>query len=46
LQGLPLLHEITKILDTMTICPPHLTQRGVVYALAQLDVLEGREKEN
>ncbi len=37
IAGPTLLHEITKILDTMTICPPHLTQRGVVYALSKLD---------
>ena len=35
--GPAIMHEATKILDTMTICPPHITQRGVVYALKELD---------
>ncbi len=35
--GPALMHESTKILDTMTICPPHITQRGVLFALENLD---------
>ncbi len=36
IAGPKLLHEAAKILDCMTICPPHITQLGVVYALAEL----------
>jgi aspartate/methionine/tyrosine aminotransferase len=32
-----LLSEAAKILDCMTICPPHITQAGVVFALKELD---------
>jgi aspartate/methionine/tyrosine aminotransferase len=37
IAGPTLLHEAAKILDCMTICPPHITQLGVVFALAELD---------
>jgi aspartate/methionine/tyrosine aminotransferase len=30
------LHEMAKILDTMTICPPQISQRAVHYALTNL----------
>ncbi len=32
-----ILFEAAKILDCMTICPPHITQLGVVFALNNLD---------
>jgi aspartate/methionine/tyrosine aminotransferase len=32
-----ILHEAAKVLDTMTICPPHITQRAVLFALEHLD---------
>jgi aspartate/methionine/tyrosine aminotransferase len=32
-----ILNEAAKILDCMTICPPHITQAGVIFALAELD---------
>jgi len=35
--GPRILHEAAKVLDTMTICPPHITQRGVLFAVGQLD---------
>jgi aspartate/methionine/tyrosine aminotransferase len=35
--GEGLLLEAAKILDCMTICPPHITQHGVHFALAKLD---------
>jgi aspartate/methionine/tyrosine aminotransferase len=35
--GAKMLHEAAKILDCMTICPPHITQLGVVFALRELD---------
>jgi aspartate/methionine/tyrosine aminotransferase len=45
-----LLREAAKILDCMTICPPHITQAGVIFALSQLadwkrdklDIMAGR----
>jgi aspartate/methionine/tyrosine aminotransferase len=45
-----LLAEAAKILDCMTICPPHITQAGVIFALRELegwkreklDVMAGR----
>ena len=37
LAGPRILHEAAKVLDTMTICPPHITQRAVLYALEYLD---------
>jgi len=37
IAGPAIMHEATKVLDTMTICPPQITQRGVVFALKQLD---------
>lgn len=36
ISGPRLLAEAAKILDCMTICPPHITQGGVVFALANL----------
>jgi aspartate/methionine/tyrosine aminotransferase len=35
--GPALLHDTAKVLDCMTICPPHIAQRAVVYALEHLD---------
>ncbi len=45
-----LLSEAAKILDCMTICPPHITQAGVIFALRELsawkrgklDIMAGR----
>jgi aspartate/methionine/tyrosine aminotransferase len=37
ISGEKLLFEASKILDCMTICPPHITQGGVIYALEHLD---------
>ncbi len=37
IAGPHILHQAAKILDTMTICPPQITQRAVLYALANLD---------
>ena len=36
-SGEKLLTEAAKILDCMTICAPHITQGGVVFALEHLD---------
>lgn len=35
--GPDILFEAAKILDCMTICPPQITQQGVIYALRELD---------
>jgi aspartate/methionine/tyrosine aminotransferase len=43
--GEKLLHEAAKILDCMTICPPQITQRAVVYALAHLDAWKFEKKQ-
>ncbi len=37
ISGEKLLSEAAKILDCMTICPPHITQAGAVFALKELD---------
>ncbi len=50
ISGPALLAEAAKVLDCMTICPPHITQAGVVFALRELgawkrgklDVMAGR----
>jgi aspartate/methionine/tyrosine aminotransferase len=50
ISGPALLSEAAKVLDCMTICPPHITQQGVVYALhnltdwrrEKLDLMAGR----
>ena len=35
--GPAILAEAAKILDCMTICPPQITQQGVIFALRELD---------
>jgi aspartate/methionine/tyrosine aminotransferase len=35
--GPTILHDMAKILDTMTICPPQISQRAVLYALTHLE---------
>jgi aspartate/methionine/tyrosine aminotransferase len=35
--GPAILREVAKVLDTMTICPPQISQRAVIYAIAELD---------
>lgn len=42
--GPAIMHQATKILDTMTICPPHIAQDGVVFALKHLDVWKQGKK--
>jgi aspartate/methionine/tyrosine aminotransferase len=37
ISGRRILHEAAKILDCMTICPPHITQAGVIFALGKLE---------
>jgi aspartate/methionine/tyrosine aminotransferase len=50
ISGERLLAEAAKVLDCMTICPPHITQAGVIFALRELgtwkqgklDIMAGR----
>ena len=35
--GPAVLHEVAKVLDTMTICPPQISQHAVIYAISELD---------
>jgi hypothetical protein len=42
--GPRIMHEITKVLDTMTICPPQISQRGVVFALGALEAWKAGKK--
>ncbi len=37
IAGPEIMHEAAKILDCMTICPPHITQRAVLFGLTALD---------
>jgi aspartate/methionine/tyrosine aminotransferase len=37
ISGQRILAEAAKVLDCMTICPPHITQAGVVFALKELN---------
>jgi aspartate/methionine/tyrosine aminotransferase len=37
IAGPHILHEAAKILDCMTICPPQITQRAVLFGLTALD---------
>jgi aspartate/methionine/tyrosine aminotransferase len=37
IAGEATLFEAAKVLDCMTICPPQITQHGVVFALSELD---------
>jgi aspartate/methionine/tyrosine aminotransferase len=42
--GPALMHEATKFLDTIAICPPHISQQGVVFALRELDAWKAAKK--
>ncbi len=37
IAGPEIMHQAAKILDCMTICPPHITQRAVIFGLTELD---------
>jgi aspartate/methionine/tyrosine aminotransferase len=37
IAGPEIMHEVAKILDCMTICPPQITQRAVLFGLTALD---------
>jgi aspartate/methionine/tyrosine aminotransferase len=44
LAGPKILHEAAKILDCMTICPPQITQRAVLFGLTALDDWKAEKK--
>jgi aspartate/methionine/tyrosine aminotransferase len=45
IAGPEILHEVAKILDCMTICPPHITQRAVVFGLSELEDWKTEKKQ-
>jgi aspartate/methionine/tyrosine aminotransferase len=45
IAGPEILHEVAKILDCMTICPPHITQRAVVFGLTELEEWKTQKKQ-
>jgi aspartate/methionine/tyrosine aminotransferase len=44
IAGPHILHEAAKILDCMTICPPQITQRAVLFGLTALDIWKEDKK--
>jgi aspartate/methionine/tyrosine aminotransferase len=44
IAGPKILHEAAKILDCMTICPPQITQRAVLFGLTALDQWTSEKK--
>lgn len=44
ISGPQIMHEAAKILDCMTICPPHITQRAVLFGLTALDDWKSEKK--
>ncbi len=42
--GPALMREATKFLDTIAICPPNISQQGVVFALRELDAWKAAKK--
>ena len=45
IAGPKFLHEAAKILDCMTICPPQISQRAVLFGLTNLDVWKSEKKQ-
>ena len=45
IAGSKFLHEAAKILDCMTICPPQISQRAVLFGLTNLDVWKSEKKQ-
>lgn len=45
IAGPEILHEAAKILDCMTICPPQITQRAVVFGLTELEDWKTEKKQ-
>ncbi|MDP8995496.1 MAG: aminotransferase [Pseudomonadota bacterium] len=44
IAGPALMHEATKFLDTIAICPPNISQQGVVFALRELEEWKATKK--
>ena len=44
IAGPAIMQEATKFLDTVAICPPHISQLGVVFALRELDQWKDAKK--
>ncbi|MEO9166898.1 MAG: aminotransferase [Aestuariivirga sp.] len=44
IAGPALMHEATKFLDTIAICPPNISQQGVVFALRELNEWKAAKK--
>jgi aspartate/methionine/tyrosine aminotransferase len=44
ISGEKLLHEAAKVLDCMTICPPQITQRAVLFGIGALDQWKTEKK--
>ena len=44
IAGPALMHEATKFLDTIAICPPNISQQGVAFALRELDSWKAGKK--
>ena len=44
IAGPALMHEATKFLDTIAICPPNISQQGVVFALRELEEWKAAKK--
>ena len=42
--GQDVLHQVAKVLDTMTVCPPQISQRAVLFALTALDDWKAEKK--
>ncbi len=44
IAGPEIMHQAAKILDCMTICPPHITQRAVIFGLTALESWKTEKK--
>lgn len=44
IAGPELLHEATKFLDAVAICPPNISQQGVIFALRELEEWKAGKK--
>jgi aspartate/methionine/tyrosine aminotransferase len=44
IAGKDVLHQVAKVLDTMTVCPPQISQRAVLFGLTALDDWKAEKK--
>ncbi len=44
IAGKDVLHQVAKVLDTMTVCPPQISQRAVLFGLTALDDWKSEKK--